>query len=182
MPATVSRGDTGLSNRKCSWLASVWTGEQPYSVRSSFKTTTLNSFIWVVVCVITDINEFLLLSISHLSQAVVAPSQVSLQARQGRHHHALHLAPLRPAAGRRKAQPADAATGTDAARQHVALVEHPRVDLQGRTGDEVAVSGNLARLFYPANLQNKVRLITKNVLSQNKLSHFAATHGFVMDS
>lgn len=134
MPATVSRGDTGLSNRKCSWLASVWTGEQPYSVRSSFKTTTLNSFIWVVVCVITDINEFLLLSISHLSQAVVAPSQVSLQARQGRHHHALHLAPLWPAAGRRKAQPADAATGTDAAWQHVALVEHPRVDLQSAQG------------------------------------------------
>lgn len=78
---------------------------------------------------VTDINELLLLPVRHLSQAVVAARQVPLQARQRRHNHALHLAALRAAAGRREAQPADAASGAHAARQHVALVEHPRVDL-----------------------------------------------------
>lgn len=85
----------------------------------------------------TDVNEVLLLPLSHLSQAVVAPGQVSLQARQRRHHHTLHLAALRPAAGGRKAQPTDAAAGTHTAGEHVALVEHPRVDLEERA---VAVS------------------------------------------
>lgn len=76
----------------------------------------------------------LLLSVSHLSQAVVATAQVPLQAGQGHHHHTLHLTALRARAGRRKAQSTDAAAGTHSGRQHVALVEHSRGDLRATDG------------------------------------------------
>lgn len=74
---------------------------------------------------LTDIDEPLLLFFGHLCQAVVATGQVSLQARQSGHNHALHLPALRARACRGQTQPTDAATGADATRQHVALVEHP---------------------------------------------------------
>lgn len=78
----------------------------------------------------SHVNELLLLLVRHVSQAVVASGQVSLQAGQGRHHHALHLAALRPRAGRGEAQSADAAAGPDAGRQDVFLVEHGVGDLE----------------------------------------------------
>ena len=77
----------------------------------------------------THIDELLLLLLSHVSQAVVATRQLPLQARQRRHDHALHLAALRARARRGQAQPADAAAGAHAGRQHVLLVKHPVGDL-----------------------------------------------------
>ena len=83
-------------------------------------------------CVSTDVDELLLLPLVHVSQAVVAPGQVSLQPGERHHRHALHLAALGARARGRQAQPPDAAAGADARRQHVALVKHARGDLRGR--------------------------------------------------
>lgn len=58
----------------------------------------------------TDVDQLLLLLLSHLGQAVVVATQVVLQAGQGVDHHSLHLPTLCPGAGRRQAQSADAAT------------------------------------------------------------------------
>ena len=80
----------------------------------------------------THVDELLLILVGHVSQAVVASGQVSLQAGQGLDTHALHLAALGSGAGGGQAQAADAAAGTDAGRQHVVLIEHPRRDLQRR--------------------------------------------------
>lgn len=62
---------------------------------------------------LTDVNKLLLLSFGHLSQAVVATGQVSLQARQSGHNHALHLPAFRARACRGQTQSTDAATGAD---------------------------------------------------------------------
>lgn len=48
---------------------------------------------------ITHVDELLLLLVRHLSEAVVLPLQVVLQAGEGVHHHPLHLPALRPGAG-----------------------------------------------------------------------------------
>ena len=98
------------------------------------RTTTLYIYIYINVhdCVSTHVDELLLLPLVHVPQAVVAPSQVSLQAGQRHHRHALHLAALGARARRRQAQPPDAAAGADARRQHVALVKHARGDLMGK--------------------------------------------------
>lgn len=82
----------------------------------------------------THINKLLLLLFRHVSQAVVASGQVSLQARQGRDHHPLHLTALSPRTGRGEAQPADTAAGPDAGRQDVVLIEHAAGYLEVDTG------------------------------------------------
>lgn len=84
---------------------------------------------------VSHIDELLLLFIGHVSQAVVASRQVSLQAGQGGDHHPLHLPALGPGAGRRQAEPADAAAGPDAGGQDVLLIEHAVGDLSAEGGD-----------------------------------------------
>lgn len=86
---------------------------------------------------VTHINELLLLLLCHISQAVVFPSQVSLQAGQGVNNHPLHLTTLSPRTGRGEAQPADTASGPDAGRQNVFVIKHSVGYLETEEGEIV---------------------------------------------
>lgn len=86
----------------------------------------------------THIDEPLLILLSHLRQLVVATSQVALEALQGSDGHILHLPSLRSGAGRRQAQPADAAASAHPRGQHIAFIKQPLSDLPG--GAEWSVS------------------------------------------
>ena len=71
------------------------------------------------------VDEQLLLFLGHVTQAVVAAGEVTLEAGQGLHCDALHLATLCAAAGGGQAQASDAAACTHSGRQHVLLIKHP---------------------------------------------------------
>lgn len=64
--------------------------------RSLESRNLISECVWLC----TNINKLLLLSLWHLSQAVVMTSQVSPQARQARHGHTLHFTALRSRARR----------------------------------------------------------------------------------
>lgn len=98
--------------------------------------------------VLTHINELLLLLLCHLAEAVVASRQVPCEATQCVHRHLFHLPPLSAGAGWRQAQPADAAPGADAGREHIALIKVAELNLQ-QTGAGYRVVLVLAEHCHP---------------------------------
>lgn len=88
----------------------------------------------------THIDKPLLILLGHLRQLVVATSQVPLEALQGSDGHILHLPSLRPGAGRRQAQPTDAATSAHPGGQHIAFIKLPVSDLPGGAERRVTVA------------------------------------------
>lgn len=88
----------------------------------------------------THVYELLLVLLGHLRQLVVAAFQVPFEALQGHDGHVLHLPPLSPGAGRRQAQPADAAACAYPRGQHVALVKLPLRDLPEQRAPRVSTA------------------------------------------
>lgn len=104
----------------------------------------------------THVNEPLLILLGHIRQLIVATSQVPLEALQSSDGHVLHFPSLRPGAGRRQAQPADAATSAHPRGQHIALVKLPVSDLPDeaeRRVSKAATEHSLLTYSLPGNLQ-----------------------------
>lgn len=78
----------------------------------------------------TYINKLLLLPLGHTGQAVVLSREVSFQPRERGDHNVLHLSPLCPAAGRRKAEAPDAAPRPHPWWEDVALIKLTMGDLK----------------------------------------------------
>lgn len=142
MPAHVSRGDTGLSNRKWSYgqqrqkkfkVNNAETEAQQERLQDAVSSSSSShaSCLPLQHPCFTHIDELLLLLLRHLGQAVVPPGQVILQASEGIHHHLLHLSALRPGAGWGQAQPPDTAARSHPGRQHVALIKLAGLELKG---------------------------------------------------